>query len=119
MKIFVGFLIVLIFVQNLFASTLIFKGAKVVADASASNFVEVVRLNVSKYKAIRIALVRRNLITREVEETRGFRLYGIEDDENVFLNYYEGYSAVIEAPPAEIKISVADKGNYKIYIWGN
>ena len=119
MKTLFTFFLIFAFAFNSYSLPLVFKTTKEVKEASYQNFVNLFTFNTRNLKQIRITLQIRNLESSKIEETKGFRVFAVESGEDVFIGYFEGYSAVIDAPPSEIKIKVSSVGNYKVFIWGS
>lgn len=119
MKILFTFFLIFAFVFDSYALPLVFKTTKEIKTVSFESFVELVSFDTKNCKQIRIALKKNNLETGNSDFIKGFRIYAVESGEDIFLGYFEGASAVVDAPSSMIKIAVNESGNYKIYVWGS
>lgn len=107
------------FAISVFSSPLVFKATKEIKNASISNFAELISFNAIKYKQVRIALFRSNIESQKKEQVNGFQVFAIEGNEEFFISWFDGYSAVIDVPPSQVKLKVADNGFYKIFVWAS
>lgn len=112
-------------VNNTFAAPLIFKGRRVITDNNTHQFVDLVQVDVSKYKTIRVGVKYEK--PKEVPRLPvSIRITGIEEGETIFIDSFfvgkdspsETNSKTFDNLPNKIMIQGDQDGAYTIYVWG-
>lgn len=121
MRKFLGLFLLFVFAINSYSAPLIFKTTKEID--SPTQYTELGTFDVTKYKKIRITVENNDERTSTRQDYREFKFIavGVEDKE-VFINQGIGnisYTTLVEEPPSQIRIKIAGRGKFTLYVWGS
>lgn len=102
-------------------SPLVFYASK---DIDSTAFVEIASLDTAKFKQVRIHIenVHEKVASRSDYSSFRVQLVAAEKDAEVVLVSSVSeirYSTVLDTPPSKLKVNIAGRGTFKIFIWAS